>query len=80
MIKVKKEDNSFEEFDRGKIRQSVLAAGLAGNAAGELAEQIETWVELNTEPVTTAEIREKVIGLMESIDPEAAENYKSYKK
>lgn len=80
MTKVKKKDNSLEEFDRGKIRRSLLAAGLAGDSAGEIAEQIETWVELNSEPVTTGEIREKVIGLMEPIDPEAAENYKNYKK
>ncbi len=79
MIKVKKKDNSFEEFDRGKIRRSLLAAGLARDSAGEIAEQIETWAEQSSEPVTSAEIREKVIGLMEPIDPEAAENYKGYK-
>lgn len=80
MVKIKKRDNSLEDFDREKLRRSVLAAGLSKENANDIVNQIETWVQQGEDVVSTAQIRSKVIDLMESKDPEATKNYKSYKK
>ncbi|MEA2020376.1 MAG: ATP cone domain-containing protein [Patescibacteria group bacterium] len=80
MVKIRKKDNSLEDFDREKLRRSVLAAGLSKENANDVTNQIETWVQQSEDVVSTAQIRSKVINFMESKNPEAAKNYKSYKK
>lgn len=80
MVQVKKRDGSLEDFNRQKVYQSVVAAGLSETEANNIADQVETWVMEKEEVVSTGEVRNKVIGFLEAKNPEAAESYRSYKK
>lgn len=80
MIKVKKRDGSYEDFSFQKVYQSIVAAGLDENEANNIARQIQTWVQQEGEEISTAEIRKRVIGLLEVKNLQVAEKYKSYKK
>lgn len=80
MAQVRKKDNSLEDFNREKVYQSVLNAGLEEVEANKIASQIETWVHQSDQVIPTALIRKRVIGLMETVDQQAAERYKSYQK
>lgn len=79
-MQVRKKDNSLEDFSLDKVYQSLINSGLDEAEANKIASQIETWVQQSEMPVPTAQIRKKVIGLMETIDRQAAEKYKSYQK
>ncbi len=80
MKKVRKRDGSLEDFSYQKVYQSLLSAGLDEGNALNIASQIQIWVQENDEEVSTAEIRKRVIGLLEVENMEVAEKYKSYKK
>ncbi|MFW6143745.1 MAG: ATP cone domain-containing protein [Patescibacteria group bacterium] len=81
-IKVKKKDGSLEDFDRTKIKSSVTAAGLAEEQAEILAAETEIWVYENSgnEEISSSQIREKVIELLEEQDSTVAASYKTYEK
>lgn len=79
-MQVSKRDNSLEDFSLDKVYQSLINCGLDEVNANKIASQIETWVQQSEMPVPTALIRKKVIGLMETVDQQAAENYKSYQE
>jgi 2-phosphoglycerate kinase len=80
MFQVRKKDGSLEDFNPEKVYNSFIAAGLAPADAEDIAKQILLWAEQSDEMITTAEIRKRAIGLMETKDIEAAERYKSYQK
>ncbi len=80
MIQVRKKDGSLEPFDRQKVFQSVVSAGLPEVNAENITNQIELWVQQSEDIISTAEIRKRVIGLLEAENLQAAESYKRYKK
>lgn len=80
MIQVRKKDGSLEDFNREKVYNSLLAAGLTPVDADEVADQIQVWVGESDQIISTAEIRERSIDLMKTKDVAAAERYKTYKK
>lgn len=80
-MQVEKRDGQTEEFSRNKIYRSVAAAGLSPNDANRVTNQVQAWAESSgQETVSTQEIRDKVIQLLEEKDPAVAESYRSYKK
>ncbi len=80
MAKVRKKDGSLEEFSRDKVYDSLLAAGLTPVDAEDLVKQIQAWVESSDSTISTLEIRERSIDLMENKDVAAAQRYKTYQK
>ena len=81
-MQVKKRDGRLEDFDREKIIQSVMAAGLMEEEAESLASEVEVWVGEVAEEgvVSTLKIRDKVLELLRGRDPESATRFEEYKK
>lgn len=79
-MQVQKKDGRLEDFSREKLYNSFLAAGLSPVDAEEIAKQVQAWVEMSETAMTTAEIRKRAIGLMETKDVQASENYANYQK
>lgn len=80
MVQVRKKDGSLEDFNREKVYNSLLAAGLSPVDADEVADEIQVWVAGSDQIISTLEIRERSIDLMKTKDVTAAERYKAYKK
>ncbi len=79
-IQVKKKDGQLEDFNFLKIYRSVMAAGLPEDRANTVTNQVQDWAESMGDVVSTMEIKAKVIELLGDIDPDVAQNYKTYKK
>jgi len=81
-IKVEKKDGRLEDFDRNKISGGVVKSGVSSEEAENIATQVETWVQSAAvdDVVQASDIRTKVLELLQSIDPEAAVGFKTYKK
>jgi 2-phosphoglycerate kinase len=80
MVQVRKRDGRLEDYNRQKLYQSVIAAGLSETEADSVADQITNWVQQSDEVVSTQQIRDRVIQFLEINNPEVSEKYKSYKK
>ncbi len=81
-MRVQKKDGQEEEFNREKLKKSLLAAGATESEAESVALKIEEWaptVAFN-DVVHTQVIRAKVIELLGQINSSAAEAYESYSK
>ena len=80
-VQVKKRDGRLEDFDRNKLKNSVIAAGATPEDAEDLTAKIEAWATEMAEEdiIESSAIWEKVIGILETSDPEAAESYKAYR-
>jgi len=81
-IKVEKKDGRLEDFDRNKISGGVVKSGVSSEEAESIVTQVETWVQSAAVDgvVQSNDIRTKVLELLQSIDPEAATSFKTYKK
>ena len=81
-IKVEKKDGRLEDFDRNKISGGVVKSGLSSEEAENVATQVETWAQSAAMDgvVQASDIRIKVLELLQSVDPEAAVSFKTYKK
>ena len=81
-IKVEKKDGRLEDFDRNKINGGVVKSGVSSEEAENIATQVETWVQSAALDgvVQSSDIKTKVLELLQSIDPEAAVNFETYKK
>lgn len=80
-IKVQKKDGSMAAYDRIKILASVTNAGATPEQAEQIANGVETWaVNATTGTITTADIRSKVLELLNPVNPSAAQAYGSYVK
>jgi arginine/ornithine N-succinyltransferase beta subunit len=74
-IVVRKEDGTYEKFNRSNIVQSLEAVGLDRKIAKELAKQVH-----EKQTMTEHEIKSIIFGLLDNIDPACAERYYFTKK
>ena len=81
-MQIQKKDGRLEEFDRSKLKQSILAAGTNENEAESTTAQVEAWapsMAINN-AVHSQVIRAKTIELLKTTNPTAAKTYEEYKK
>jgi len=81
-MQVQKKDGRLEEFDRNKLKQSILAAGANENEAESITVQLESWapsMAINN-AVHSQVIRAKTIELLKITNPVAAKTYEEYRK
>jgi len=80
-IKVKKRDGLLEYFDQTKIARVVTAAGLTQEQGRQLAAEITNWTQAHpTSPITSLQIRDKVIEELQKLNPNATSLYTWYEK
>lgn len=80
-MKVSKRDGSLQEFDRNKLKQSIIDAGTEQYLAEDVCKEIEGWIEESTaEQISSEQIRNKAIEVLNDTDPVTAENYRSYRE
>ena len=81
-IKVEKKDGRLEDFNRHKISGGVVKSGASPEEAENIATQVETWAQSAAVGgvVQSNNIRAKVLGLLQSVNPEAAAAFETYKK
>lgn len=76
---VEKRDKSLEDFNPGKIRKVVKAAGLSDEDADKLTNEVESWLaNSGKDKVTSLQIRDKVVVEIQELDSEAAKKFISY--
>ena len=82
MYEVKKRDGSIQPFDENKIVSAVTNAGGTKEEADSAVAAILDWLgSLEAdEPVESIAIRDKVLENLASVNPTAAETFKSYTK
>lgn len=80
-MQVRKRDGRLEDFDRNKLKNSFIAAGVAEENAETFTSEVEMWTvgAAEEDVVETTAIWEKVVGVLEASDPEAANRYKAYR-
>ena len=81
-IKVEKKDGRLEDFDRNKISGGIVKSGASPEEAESVATQVETWARSAAVDgvVQSSDIRTKVLGLLQSVNPEVAVAFEAYKK
>lgn len=79
-MQVIKRDGSVEDFDRGKLLVSMIAAGATPEQAEEGVKMIEGWIQAQTGSVSTLVIRTRVAEYLKAQNPMAAGQYASYHK
>ena len=77
MVSVKKRAGMMQEFDRAKLRVSLVKAGAREEHAAKVAESIATRVR---EGMETAEIKRQVATELRGLDQAAAQRYETFKK
>ncbi|MEW5923243.1 MAG: ATP cone domain-containing protein [Candidatus Zixiibacteriota bacterium] len=75
MLTIEKRSGKEEEFSKGKIRNSMLSAGITRVTAEAVSESIHYH-----EGMTTAEVRNRVIGGIKNREPQAAKQFESHPK
>ena len=75
MLMITKRSGREEEFRPAKIRRSIRDAGVSREAALNVAGSI-----CYHEGITTSQVRNRVIGGIQSWDPQAADRYESYSR
>ena len=81
-MQIQKKDGQLEEFDRNKLKQSILASGADENEAESVTAQVETWapsMAINN-AVHSQVIRAKVIELLKTANSTATKTYEEYRK
>ena len=81
-MQVQKKDGRLEEFDRSKLKQSILAAGAKESEAESTTAQVEAWapsMAIN-DAVHSQVVRAKVIELLKTANPTATKTYEEYQK
>jgi len=81
-LQVTKREGGTEPWSKEKLINSVAKAGLSVEVTEHLEYLIEVWANRNAKngQVTSVEIRDKVIELLNAIDPMVSDAYSSYKK
>jgi len=77
MVSVKKRAGTLQEFDRAKVRASLVKAGAKEEHAAKVAESIAPRVR---EGMETAEIKRQVATELRGLDQAAAQRYETFKK
>lgn len=81
-IKVQKKDGRLEDFDRSKISGGIVKSGATPEQAENVAAQVESWAQTTAVNgvVSAAQIKEKALEILRSVNPEAATSFESYRK
>ena len=81
-VKVQKKDGRFEDFDRNKILNGIVKSGATAEQAENVTAQVEAWVPTASQNgvVRSAEIKNKVLEILRSLNPQAAASFETYKK
>jgi transcriptional regulator NrdR family protein len=82
VIKVEKRDGSLQDWDKGKVLNSLAQVGLSSVETESVANLIEAWVIKNApnDTVKSDVVRTKVIELLGIINPEASQKFAAYRK
>jgi len=82
MAQVIKRNGSMEAFDKSKISMGLTHAGLLVSDANNIADQVEQWLPevLEDDKVDSFVIRDRLVELLEEMDPQAAQRFLEYKK
>lgn len=82
-----KKDGTKEPFDAGKIRSSIVGAAqkteLLEERRNEVVEQVSKTVlqaVAEKEEIPTAEIREKILSELSTVEPSVSEAWKKYEQ
>jgi transcriptional regulator NrdR family protein len=81
-LQVQKKDGSTEDWDKSKLVNSVLSAGISSEEAEGIGVLMENWAErtYSGTSVKTTDLRNKVLELLHAVNPSVAQTYESYKK
>ena len=81
-LKVKKRDESLEDWSNDKLIASVTKAGVEVVDAQRIALEIKNWVSQNSIDghVNSDELRDKVIEMLKNDFPLEADSYSIFKK
>lgn len=81
-LKVEKRDGRMEDFDRDKIASGIVKSGATSEQVESITAQVEKWAQgvAVDGVVKTSYIRAKVLELLRTASPEAANNFAAYKK
>lgn len=81
-MQVKKRDGRLEDFDRNKLKNSFIAAGVADEQAEGLTAEVETWATATAQEdvIESQAIWEKVVEILESTAPEVAASYRAHRE
>lgn len=82
MYKIIKKDGSEELFDRNKIVGGVIKSGGSAGEAERVAVAVENWLPevVAAGPVTSGQIRARVLEILKQVSPTAAANFETFKK
>ncbi len=75
MLTITKRSQAVEEFRRDKIENSMRNAGVTRETAQQVAKDV-----VYHEGMTTAQVRNRVIGGIKNREPQAAMRYESHPK
>ncbi|MFC1711380.1 ATP cone domain-containing protein [Patescibacteria group bacterium] len=79
--KIEKRDKTQEDFDRKKINQVVIAAGLSNSEADLVSENVEAWVNsLNEDLITSLQVKDKVLEELKKVNSYVASLFDWYEK
>jgi transcriptional regulator NrdR family protein len=80
-FRVVKRDKQIEDFNHGKIKNVIMAAGLSEEEANKVMVELSKWAEGTGKPlITTIQLRDHIIVEMQKINHNAAINFINYEK
>lgn len=81
-MQVIKRSGGVQEFEFEKLVRSIVFAGGMEDDAREVASEVEVWAEAEAEDgkIKSADLRNRVIFVLNEKVPEVAEKYKAYTK
>lgn len=82
-IKVRKrDDNTLQDWDRGKVLNSVINAGVSPEEAEHLTALIEAWAKRSSQngEVSSAHIRGTVVEILKLTNMDVATSFQNYAK
>lgn len=82
MYKIKKQDDLIEDYDKNKIVNGVVKSGGSPEDAQKVLQEVENWLPSVAvdETVSSTDIKNKVLEILERVNPTAATNFLSYRK
>ncbi|AWR93884.1 ATP cone domain-containing protein [Acidianus brierleyi] len=75
MVRIKKSDGTYEDFNENKLYNSIIASGASPEIAHDIVEEVKKKLK---EGMSTDEIRRVVLTKLKDLDPNATEAWKFY--
>lgn len=75
MVRIKKRNGEYEEFNETKLYNSIIATGASPEVAHDIVEEVKKRLK---EGMSTDEIRRVVLTKLKELDPNAVEAWKFY--